>query len=355
MVEPQNRLHNERSSLPSVQWRNDSHYPLSTQRLEARDSCRVLVVDDDALVRARLSALLNASQYDVEVAATAEEALRILNATHCHIVLTDWQMPDMDGLALCRRIRLRHQESYIYVLMLTIRDTERDLMTGLAAGADAYVVKGTTTNELLARLEIGRRIAYERSSLRSNEPGDPRSSYTDAMTGAHNLSYLTQHLPRELARSQRYGHALGILNCAIDEFEPFNDRFGHEAGDELLRSFVASAEGSIRKGDWLARTAGGAFVIVLPETTAKGAYCAAYKLRRLFVEHPLSTPAQPLGFTVSIAVTAVDAKREARSRAQIAALLRAADQTHANERLGDQANADTGGLSAPIGGKNGLN
>jgi diguanylate cyclase (GGDEF)-like protein len=341
---------------PSVQWRNDSHYPLSTQRLEARDSCRVLVVDDDALVRARLSALLNASQYDVEVAATAEEALRILNATHCHIVLTDWQMPDMDGLALCRRIRLRHQESYIYVLMLTIRDTERDLMTGLAAGADAYVVKGTTTNELLARLEIGRRISYERSPLRTNHPGDPRSSHTDPMTGAHNLGYLTQHLPRELARSQRYGHALAILNCDIDEFEPFNDRFGHEAGNELLRSFVASAEGCIRQGDWLARTAGGAFVIVLPETTANGARCAAFKLRRLFAEHPLSTPAQPLGLTVSIAVTAVDAKRDARSAGQIAALLRAADRgTHANERLGDQANADTGGPGAPIGGKNGLN
>jgi two-component system cell cycle response regulator len=319
------------------------------------------VVDDDALVRARLSALLNAAQYDVEVATTGEEALCILDATHCHIVLTDWQMPDMDGLALCRHIRLRHHESYIYVLMLTIRDCEHDVMTGLAAGADAYVVKGATINDILARLEIGRRITYEKSPVLTKHRGNRSFSYTDPVTGAHNLGYLMQHLPRELARSKRYGHALAILNCDIDGFNPFNDRFGHEAGNELLRVFVAGANACIRKGDWLARTAGTSFMIVLPETTAKGAHCAAYKLRQLFAVHQLSTPAEPIGFTVSIGVTAVDAKHDARSTAQIEAVLHAADRrTHANKGLdGDQANVDTlactSGSHAQTGGKNGLN
>ena len=72
-------------------------------------------------------------------------------------------MPDMDGLALCRHIRLRHHEGYIYVLKLTIRDGESDAMTGLAAGADAYVIKGAPINDILARLEIGRRITHENS------------------------------------------------------------------------------------------------------------------------------------------------------------------------------------------------
>jgi DNA-binding response OmpR family regulator len=119
--------------------------------------CRVLVVDDDPLVRSRLALFLRAAGYEVELAATGEEALRIMDAAHFHIILTDWHMPDMDGLALCRYVRLRMQENYVYVMMLSIRDTENDALTGLAAGADDFVVKGTAIEEILARLEIGRR------------------------------------------------------------------------------------------------------------------------------------------------------------------------------------------------------
>jgi two-component system cell cycle response regulator len=353
-------LSNERRRVSPAQSREESRYPLSTQRLEVRDSCRVLVVDDDALVCARLSALLNASQYDVEVATTGEEALRILDATHCHIVLTDWQMPNMDGLSLCRHIRSRHNESYIYVLMLTIRDSEHDVMTGLAAGVDAYVIKGAPIDDILARIEIGRRITYEKSPFLAKRPWNKSVSHTDPVTGAHNLAYLEHHLPRELARSQRYGHALAILHCEIDGFEPFHERFGHEAGNDLLREFVAGVESLIRKGDWLARTDGTAFLIVLPETAAKGALCAAHKLRQLFALHPLSTLAEPIGFTVSIGVTAVDAAHDTQCAAQIEAVLCAADRRRqATKLLGEQTRIDApdciGGPSARLGGKNGLN
>src|ERR1700722_18563902 len=159
------------------------------QPANARHVCRVLVVDDDHLVRGRLAALLSASQYKVEVAGSGEEALRILDETECQIVLTDWQMPDMDGLALCRKVRLRAQDKYVYVLMLTIRDTEHDLLTGLAAGVDDYLVKGASTEEIIARLKIGRRITHSRHTLGVNHQG-PGLSGADPVTGAHNLSYL---------------------------------------------------------------------------------------------------------------------------------------------------------------------
>jgi len=331
-----NRLSNELGGAPSARLRDDFRHPAGMRQCEAGSSCRVLVVDDDALVRARLCALLHASQYEVEVATTGEEALRTLESTHCHIVLTDWQMPDMDGLALCRHIRLRNQENYIYVLMLTIRDTEHDAMIGLAAGADDYIVKGAPINDFLARLEVGRRITYHKSPL-ANHRGIRNFSYTDPATGAHNLEYLVEHLPRELARSQRYGHALAILHCDIDGFEAFNDRCGPEAGDDLLRSLMASAEGCLRRGDWLARTAGAEFMIVLPETAARGAHCAANKLRRLFVQQPMSPSAGPAGLTVNIAVTAVDT-HDAQGTAQVNVLLRLADRgtrtTQAGEKHG---------------------
>jgi CheY-like chemotaxis protein len=85
--------------------------------------CRVLVVDDDELVRAELAALLEPAGYEVYVAGSAEEGLLVLRRVSCHIVLTDWQLPDMDGLALCRKLRLADNEGYVYVLMLTVRAT----------------------------------------------------------------------------------------------------------------------------------------------------------------------------------------------------------------------------------------
>jgi two-component system, cell cycle response regulator len=354
-------LSNELSSALSTQSDEDSHHGIQVRRFAARDSCRVLVVDDDALIRERLSALLNASHYDVEVAATAAEALRILDTIHCHIVLTDWLMPDMDGLALCRVIRHRNYESYIYVLMLSIRDSQRDALTGLGAGADAYVVKGAPNNDILARLEIGRRITYEKSHPHATSRRNLSNSQADPVTGAHNLDYLLHHLPRELARSQRHGHMLAILNCGIDGFYRFNDRFGHAAANELLRNFVAGVHRCLRKGDWLARTGGGAFLIVLPETPAKGAHRAAEKLRQLFALHPLSTPAEPIGFTVNIEVTAVDAKHDVHSAAKIQTVLSAAVrgtfaiQPPDTDQAGTGATACASEPSASAGGKNGLN
>jgi two-component system, cell cycle response regulator len=330
------------------------------QPADAHHACRVLVVDDDHLVRGRLAALLSASQYKVEVAGSGEEALRILDETECQIVLTDWQMPDMDGLALCRKVRLRAQDKYVYVLMLTIRDTQHDMLTGLAAGVDDYLVKGASTEEIVARLEIGRRITHARYSLGASHQHVGWSD-TDPSTGAHNLSYLVEHLQRELARSQRYAHALSVLTCDIDGFDHIKQQFGPPASDELLRAFVGRTEACIRKGDWLARTGSDEFMIVLPETAAKGGRRVARKLRRLFVTQPLCTTADPIGFTVRIGVTTVEAKSDPDGARRIEALLRAAGKGNRADR-GFDADQSTADLPAYFdasragpGGKNEIN
>jgi two-component system, cell cycle response regulator len=297
---------------------------LAPLQVSVTQPCRVLIVDDDPLVRARLCLLLNDAGYQVEVAATAEQALEIIDTAHCHIVLTDWEMPGMDGLALCRHLRLQSGESYVYILMLTIRDAAPDLLTGLAAGADDYVVKGATAEEFLARLEIGRRISHgESMRLRGGRNGTG-SSDCDPTMGSHSVEYLRCHLPREWARSRRYGHCLSVLTCHIDGFHRFADRFGQDAGDEQLRAFVSGVETAIRDSDWQARGMDGSLIVVLPETSMSGAHSAAQKLRALFAVHPFSTPAAPIGFTVSVEVVSLDGKQHVHGDAQIDALLRAA-------------------------------
>src|ERR1700760_4744524 len=122
----------------------DLHDRILTSRMESSQPCRVLVVDDDDLVRARITALLRSAEFEVESACSGEDALRIMAARHCQVVLTDWQMPDMDGLSLCRIVRSENAESYVYVLMLTVRDSKEDVLKGLRAGADDYISKNAT-------------------------------------------------------------------------------------------------------------------------------------------------------------------------------------------------------------------
>jgi PleD family two-component response regulator len=127
--------------------------------IEPTGSCRVLVVDDDQLIISRISSLLEQSGYQVCAARSGEEAMRVLDTTSCQIVITDWHMPDMDGLDLCRSIRSSADNAHIYILILSVRNGSGDILAGLSAGADDYVIKGATAEEILARLEVGKRIS----------------------------------------------------------------------------------------------------------------------------------------------------------------------------------------------------
>jgi two-component system cell cycle response regulator len=326
----------ERQFLETDQENPDLNDTSLMRRLQSTRPCRILVVDDDEMVRARLSALLRASQFEVEVAESGEEALRIMNSQACQVLLTDWQMPDMDGLSLCRYVRANQLETYVYVLLLTVRNSKEDLLQGLAAGADDYMVKGGSIDEMLARLEVARRITHVEHSLRASNRENWRLSVTDPLTGTNNLRYLMKYLPRELLRSRRYGHPLAVLSCDIDGFKQINDRFGHQAGNELLKAFVARSEQCLRSSsDWMARVGGDEFMIVLPETRLLGANRVAHKLRQAYVQSPVATHMGPINFTASVGVTAVEAVQEIESVSRIEHLLRAADRgLYASKSLG---------------------
>jgi diguanylate cyclase (GGDEF)-like protein len=210
--------------------------------------------------------------------------------------------------------------------MLTVRNGRSDILEGLSAGADDYVVKGATAEEILARVEVGRRITHLERSLRTSNLDNRRMSITDPLTGARNRRCLMKYLPREIERSRRYNHALAILSCDIDHFKRVNDGFGHQAGDEILQAFVARSATCIRQEiDWIARSGGEEFIFVLPETNLYGARCVAERLREALAAQPIATCAGPLAVTVSVGVTALETEQEL-SVVSATDLLRAADR-----------------------------
>jgi two-component system, cell cycle response regulator len=318
-------MHLEQSKSGEVT-AGELHDTTIVQQLVPQWQCRVLVVDDDEIVRTQLMKMLQRARYDVQVATCGEEALHILDISQCQIVLTDWQMPGMDGLALCRKVRLDHVEGYVYVMMLTVREAKQDMLLGMAAGADDYIVKGSSSEEILARMEVARRITHLEYSLRLSNRENRRLSVTDPLTTAHNRRYLMKYLPRELARAQRYNRPLSVLSCDIDGFKQVNDRLGHAAGDHVLQEFVLRATSCIREtSDWLARSGGDEFVIVMPETDLSGANCVARKLRGVMSDPLAAVHGQPINVTVSIGVTSLETHGEL-SKTTAVELLRAADR-----------------------------
>jgi two-component system, cell cycle response regulator len=283
--------------------------------------CRVLVVDDDEIVRASLSTLLRARQFDVELAVSGNDALRVMAATPCQILLTDWQMPDMDGLSLCQRVRDSGPDRQVYVLMHTVRGGEEALLTGFAAGADDYVVKGAPVEELLARLEVGRRITGR--PARNHVHDDKWRPSTGTFTESRSVHYLTRHLNWELARARRYGHGLAVLKCAVDQCRQINGRLGREEEQGILRALIGRMTGCLRPGnDWLAR-ADGEYTIVLPEANLNSAQRVAQTMRRAFLRDA-ATGTGSLRFTVSFGVTAIEPQYGGKDSAKAADLLRAA-------------------------------
>lgn len=291
----------------------------------SQQPCEVLLVDDDELVRERLTLLLEKAGYLVTLVQSGAEALQMLDSQPYSILITDWEMPNMDGLALTRNVRQRRGEGYIYILLLTVRDSKRDVVTGLQAGADDYILKGAPPEELLARLETARRITILERSLRMANRENRRLATVDALTGVRNRRYLMKYLPREYQRCRRYNHPIAVLACDLDHFKLINDRFGHDAGDDVLREFCLRSGIYLRESDWLARSGGEEFIAVLPETDLVGAEVVAERIRAALATQPIRTASGPLEATVSIGAAAIDATQAA-SHLDHTEILRAADE-----------------------------
>jgi two-component system, cell cycle response regulator len=293
---------------------------------EGRQALRLLIVEDEPTQRLLLQRILQRAGYEVESAADGEQALRKLAAGTFQMLLTDWDMPGMNGVTLCRRARSAGLEGYLYILLLTSHGSTAEVVAGLEAGADDFLRKPAEEAELLARLSAGRRVIQLEQRLREANAHIHQLSITDGLVGTFNRRYLTEQLAREIERAQRYGRPLSIVLADLDLFKRINDRYGHQVGDEVLKGFAALALGSVRAAsDWVARFGGEEFVIVLPEIDRAGAVGAAQKLRRALESAPLATSGGALSVTASFGVAELDS-RAGSTLATADALLRAADQ-----------------------------
>jgi len=259
---------------------------------------KILIVEDDPVSRRLLESFLCGWGYEVQVATNGSEAWEILhNPDTPNLLISDWMMPEMDGLELCRRIRAMGKSGYTYFIILTAKGKKEDIVKGLEAGADDFLVKPFSHEEMKCRIRIGERILNleERILELAN---------TDALTGVLNRRAFMDRMEEEVHRSMRRQEPFALIMVDIDYFKKINDAYGHQAGDLALKKVSHLLADSIRPYDLTARYGGEEFILCLPGTTGSQAGAAAERIRCSVASETieLSGQSKPVQLTASFGV-----------------------------------------------------
>lgn len=232
---------------------------------------KVLVADDDpgSLLVAR--AAVERSGHECLTAADGDEAWALFVEHQPDVVVTDWMMPGLDGLALCLAIRSRESDLYTYVVLLTSQGSRDDVLAGLEAGADDYVTKPLDPFVLHARLLVALRVTTLHADLAHYRKVLSEQARTDPLTGLHNRLKLSEDLEQLHSRSLRYTEHYCVAMCDVDNFKRYNDIYGHQAGDLALRAVATALVDNARTSDSVYRYGGEEFLLVLPHQTGHGA------------------------------------------------------------------------------------
>lgn len=296
------------------------------QREERTMMYSVLIVEDNLLMRTILEGHLSDLGHSVVAVENGREALDMLERNHFPIVITDLIMPEMGGLELCRAIRERCYDSYTYIIMLTAQDSKDEMVRGLEAGADEYLVKPVNRAELTMRLKTADRILSLESSLKKSYEEIKSLSIKDPLTKLYNRGYLDEKLVHEVKRAFRFERPLSLVMLDIDHFKIINDTFGHSIGDQVLVECAWLLNTAVRNEiDWVARYGGEEFVIVLPETPLSGALCAAERFRTRLASCVIAAAGSELRVTASFGVASFTPVSQREDLSVAAALLERAD------------------------------
>jgi diguanylate cyclase (GGDEF)-like protein len=225
---------------------------------------RVLVADDSPTMRRLLQSTLEDWGYEVVQAHDGEQALEILSADDPPpLAILDWVMPKITGPELCSRVRGRKSRTYTYILLLTSKAQHQDLIEGMGAGADDYIIKPFDRPEMEVRLRAGRRIVDLQAELMQMQEALREQATRDSLTHCWNRFSLFDILAREINRCFRGRTALGVIMLDLDHFKRVNDTYGHVCGDEVLKQLVQRVEGAMRSYDAIGRYGGEEFICVL--------------------------------------------------------------------------------------------
>lgn len=282
---------------------------------------RILVVEDDPIVRQLLQSWLEEEcQHTVAVACNGREALELAVNFTPHIVITDWRMPEMDGVDLCKALRSSSWGQSVYVLMLTAAEQENELVVAFDAGVDDYVSKPPNLRALGARLKgawryVKLREAAEQDSKRLTDMAAELAltnrrlqlaALSDPLTGLANRRAGLQSLEQAWSAASRHGDALTLLSFDIDHFKAINDQHGHAAGDLVLQRVAQALREASRKEDTVCRWGGEEFLVISPKVNLNEGVLSGERLRKAIAALSVRYAECDIAVRVSLGVASWD-------------------------------------------------
>lgn len=272
----------------------------SVKRALTNRETRILVVDDMTTTRRLLGQMLTSQQYTVVEVGSGADALTMLEKDQdIRLVVSDYNMPDMDGFELARRIRRRYPAEQVRVIGIS-SSTDRTISAGfLKAGAHDFIARPFVLEELQCRI-----ASNAETLLRMRQLHD--LAWRDYLTGLFNRRYFFERGPKLIAEARRAEQPTSVAILDIDHFKRLNDQFGHDAGDEALRIFAGElSEILTGRPHLLARLGGEEFALLLPGLDEAAAQLLTEAIRDQVARRPMTVAAQSLSLTVSIGLASL--------------------------------------------------
>jgi two-component system cell cycle response regulator len=239
--------------------------------MENRAQQTVLSVDDDGELRELLHELISLMGHASVTAADGVDALKKMEENQFDIVITDINMPRLNGVGLIKRIASDYSDTD--VIAITGYQTEYNYTDIIALGASDFISKPINIDEFEAKIKRVVRERNMRFELR-------RLSNCDALTGLYNRRHLDENLPNEAIRASRQHYDLYLLLIDIDNFKVYNDKYGHQQGDRLLKELAQIILRSIRENvDSAYRYGGDEFAATILHANPQQALMVAERLR----------------------------------------------------------------------------
>ncbi len=280
----------------------------------------ILAVDDESIQLEIISGIVEAFHEPYRIMATInpQRAYQIAVDEQPDVIITDWDMPGMNGIELIQLLKSNPAVRDIPVLMCTGTMTDsHNLYVALKSGAEDYVRKPVDGIELMARIHAMLTMSEYLKTIKAQKQeleklnGELaakneilyRQAVTDKLTGIYNRTYMMEALARDFSNALRYQKQLACILLDIDQFKSFNDTYGHQIGDFVLKETAAQIAATIRQGDTVCRYGGEEFLVILPETGLADAVLVAEKIRATVEKAVYVQKDLTLKVTVSLGVT----------------------------------------------------
>lgn len=263
---------------------------------------KILLVDDSKLIMGFGKSILSKEGYNVIYAPNGNEALEMVSVENPDLILLDVVMPGMDGYEVCKRVKAAEKTRDIPIIMLTSKGETADKVKGLNLGAVDYVTKPFDAGELIARVKTQLRVKELHKALQEKNKQLQELANKDGLTDLYNHRYLQERLIKEIERAKRYNIDLSFVLVDIDYFKRFNDTYGHQTGDAILKTLGRILKKALRESDMAARYGGEEFALILVHTGSNTAQEAAERLRSTVESYEFEVDNHHFQVTISLGI-----------------------------------------------------